>query len=187
MISVLKARRLRIRIPLGYWSVPLTTADTDTSTSVEPYTTGAWPYLLRGLNWAHKHNVRVILDIHGAPGSQNGYDNSGQRTSNPVWALNPDNITRTIDTLRFIVDNVGGMVDVIELLNEPAGFLSDQWAEAVRQFWLDGYSAVRAAAGAGIKVMIGDAFLGVQVKYFFTLLLSGEAPNACYLLPTELD
>ncbi|GLB40440.1 putative brix [Lyophyllum shimeji] len=51
---------------------------------------------------------------------------------------------------------------VIELLNEPAGFRGDDWAQTIRQFWLDGYDAVRKAAGNGIKVMIGDAFLGVQ-------------------------
>jgi glucan 1,3-beta-glucosidase len=151
------------RIPLGYWSVPLTPSDTNTSTSVGPYTPGAWTYLLRGLKWAKKHGINVILDIHGAPGSQNGYDNSGQRTTNPVWATNLANVTRTIDTLRFIVQNTNGMVDVIELLNEPAGFLGPAWAQTIRQFWLDGYDAVRQAAGAGIKVMIGDAFLGVQV------------------------
>lgn len=151
------------RIPLGYWSVPLTSSNTNTSTSVAPYTPGAWTYLLRGLQWAKKHGINVILDIHGAPGSQNGYDNSGQRTTNPVWAVNPANVTRTIDTLRFIVQNTNGMVDVIELLNEPAGFIGNAWSQAIRQFWLDGYDAVRQAAGAGIKVMIGDAFLGVQV------------------------
>ncbi|KAG6813924.1 hypothetical protein H0H92_005773 [Tricholoma furcatifolium] len=151
------------RIPLGYWSVPLTSSDTNGSTSIEPYTPGAWPYLLKGLNWAKKHSVNVILDLHGAPGSQNGYDNSGQRTSNPVWALNPANVSRTIDTLRFIVQNIGGMVNVIELLNEPAGFRGDNWAQTIEQFWQDGYDAVREAVGTGIQVMIGDAFLGVEI------------------------
>ena len=55
---------------------------------------------------------------------------------------------------------------MIELLNEPAGFLGSNWAAAIRQFWLDGYSAVRQAAGAGIKIMIGDAFLTVDVCCF---------------------
>lgn len=158
------------RIPVGYWSVPLTSADTDGSTSNAPYIPGAWPYLLRALDWAKTHSIRVILDIHGAPGSQNGYDNSGQRTSNPQWAQNPANVSRTVDTLRFIAKNIGGMVDVVELLNEPAGFLGGDFPQTVRQFWLDGYDAVREAAGSGIKVMIGDAFLGVQVS--LRLLLS---------------
>lgn len=161
--AAIKAAGLNyVRIPLGYWSVPLTSSDTHESTSVTPYTPGAWPYLLRGLNWAKKYSIHVILDIHGAPGSQNGYDNSGQRTSNPVWAMNHANVSRTVDTLRYIAENIGGMIDVVELLNEPAGFRGDDWAQTVRQFWLDGYDAVRTAAGNGIKVMIGDAFLGVQ-------------------------
>ncbi|KAF8227308.1 exo-beta-1,3-glucanase [Tricholoma matsutake] len=162
LVAIKAAGLNHVRIPLGYWSVPLTSSNTNTSTSVAPYTPGAWTYLLRGLQWAKKHGINVILDIHGAPGSQNGYDNSGQRTTNPVWAVNPANVTRTIDTLRFIVQNTNGMVDVIELLNEPAGFIGNAWSQAIRQFWLDGYDAVRQAAGAGIKVMIGDAFLGVQ-------------------------
>lgn len=148
--------------------MPLTSSDTNGSTSIAPYTPGAWSYLLKGLNWAKEHSINVILDIHGAPGSQNGYDNSGQRTSDPVWALNPANVSRTIDTLRFIVENLGGLVSVIELLNEPAGFRGDNWAQTIRQFWLDGYDAVRLAGNAEIKVMIGDAFLGVQVYFFFS-------------------
>jgi hypothetical protein len=66
--------------------------------------------------------------------------------------------------LKFISVHIGGMIDVIELLNEPGGFLGDTFAQTVRQFWLDGYDTVRASAGGGIKIMIGDAFLGVQVR-----------------------
>ena len=58
------------------------------------------------------------------------------------------------------------MVDVIELVNEPAGFMGSNWAAAIKQFWLDGYDAVRQVAGSGIKVMIGDAFLTVDVCCF---------------------
>lgn len=130
------------------------------------------------------HSVHVILDLHGAPGSQNGFDNSGQRTSDPAWALNPADVTRTIDTLRFIVENIGGMVDVIELLNEPAGFLGDDWAGVVRQFWQDGYDAVREAAGAGIQVMIGDAFLGVEV---FVALFPGITIRLMVLFRVGMD
>ncbi|KIK63051.1 glycoside hydrolase family 5 protein [Collybiopsis luxurians FD-317 M1] len=151
-----------VRIPLGYWSVPLPSSATNTSTSISPYIPGAWPYLLRALNWAAAHNIHVIVDLHGAPGSQNGYDNSGQRTSNPQWALNPLNVTRTIDTLVYIAEQIGGMIDVLELLNESIGFTSSQWASVTRSFFSNGYDAVRAAVGGGMKIMIGDAFLGVD-------------------------
>ena len=132
--------------------------------STSPYTTGAWSFLLQALTWAQKHNIYVILDLHGAPGSQNGYDNSGQRTSNPVWADNADNITRTVDTLRFLAENVGSQVSVMELLNEGAGFISNSWAAAIRSYFSNAYSAVRGAAGQGIKVMIGDAFPRVHAR-----------------------
>jgi len=152
------------RIPIGYWSIPLTPSDTSMSTSTAPYVSGAWTFFLRALFWAKKHSVRVIVDLHGAPGSQNGYDNSGQRTGSPVWADNPDNVMRTVDTLRFLAKEVGDQVDVIELLNEAAGFRGDNWAAAVRSFWIDAYAAVREAAGNDVKIMIGDAFLGVNVS-----------------------
>lgn len=105
-----------------------------------------------------------MIDLHGAPGSQNGYDNSGQRTSSPVWGLNPANITRTLNILNTIASEIGHQVDVIELLNEVAGFDGSQWVSAVTSFWQDGYDIVRNATGSSVKVMIGDAFLGVDVR-----------------------
>ena len=132
------------------------------SVSVSPYIPGAWPYLLQALNWAKGYGLHVSVDLHGAPGSQNGYDNSGQRTNDPVWATNDANVNRTLEILSVIADNIGGMIDVLELLNEPAGFTNSQWASVIRQFWQDGYNVVRTVAGSSMKIMIGDAFLGVQ-------------------------
>lgn len=106
----------------------------------------------------------MIVDLHGAPGSQNGYDNSGQRTGNAVWAINSTNVERTLDYMRFLATNVGDMLDVIELLNEPAGFMGDDWASVLRQYWQDGYNVVRDIAGNSLQVMIGDGFLGVDVS-----------------------
>lgn len=153
------------RIPIGYWSIPLTSSDTSESTSTAPYNTGAWTYFLRALTWAQKYNIHVIVDLHGAPGSQNGYDNSGHLTNSPVWASAPSNVTRTVDTVKFLAKTVGSQVSVIELLNEAAGYRGDDWATVVRQFWLDGYAAVRDVAGLGVHVMIGDAFLGMNVIF----------------------
>jgi len=65
---------------------------------------------------------------------------------------------------------VGSQVSVIELLNEPGGYRGDDWANVTRQFWLDGYAAVREVVGLGVQVMIGDAFLGINVIFCFLLL-----------------
>ncbi|KAJ3557382.1 hypothetical protein NM688_g1502 [Phlebia brevispora] len=150
-----------VRMQVGYWSVPLTSSDTQYNTSVAPYIPGAWPYLLQALNWAKENGLHVILDLHGAPGSQNGYDNSGQRTGNPAWGSDPTNVPRTLDVIRFISDHVGGMIDVLELVNEPAAY--DASINSVLSgFWTNGYGTVRNTSGSELKVMIMDGFLGVQ-------------------------
>jgi glucan 1,3-beta-glucosidase len=151
-----------VRIPIGFWHVPLTASDTRYNTSVYPYIPGAWPHFIRALNLAKKHNLRVIVDLHGARGSQNGYDNSGQRTSNPVWGDTPEYVAHTLDVIRFIASKVGGMVDVIQLLNEAAGWKGGQWPDVIRKYWRDGYNIIREVAGSRTKVMIGDAFLTVN-------------------------
>ena len=125
-----------------------------------PYITGSWPYILKSLDWAAAHNIYVILDLHGAPGSQNGFDNSGIRTGDPQWGLQQSNINATVSIISHLAKKIGDKVSVIELLNEIAGF-KPGFGDAARQYWLSGYHAVRDAAGTGPKVMIGDAFLSV--------------------------
>ncbi|KAF7374908.1 Glycoside hydrolase family 5 protein [Mycena sanguinolenta] len=187
-----------VRIPVGYWSVPLTSADTNQSTSVEPYTpgmfdpgflvggsyhffrSGAWPYLLKALNWAKQYDIHVILDLHGAPGSQNGFDNSGQRTSTTEWENSSANQTRTVDTIRYFAEQLGGLVDIIELLNEPATFLSDSYPATLRQYWQNGYSAIRAAGDTSNQVMIGDGFMGVDSWTDFMTY-----PGKCFALALQ--
>jgi glucan 1,3-beta-glucosidase len=66
-----------------------------------------------------------------------------------------------VDTLAFIAKNIGGMVDIVELLNEPAAFSSTAFQSTLRQFWSDGYAAVRPSTNSNI--MIGDGFIGVDV------------------------
>ena len=36
-------------------------------------------YLKRLVTWADEIGLKVVLDLHGAPGSQNGMDHSGRR------------------------------------------------------------------------------------------------------------
>jgi glucan 1,3-beta-glucosidase len=143
-------------LPIGYWSVP-------SNLSISPYIPGAWPYIQRALVWAKNHGLHTILDLHGAPGSQNGYDNSGQRTHSPQWALNQANVNATLEIIQVIASQLGPMVDAIELLNEVAGFLGPAWDTAVRGYWKSGYEVVRQTAGDDVLVVIGDAFEGVDV------------------------
>jgi glucan 1,3-beta-glucosidase len=163
---------------IGYWSVPVTSADTNYTLSVDPYIPGAWPYLLQALNWAKQHNLHVILDLHGAPGSQNGYDNSGQRTNNVAWAADDTSVPRTLDIIKFIAEQIGGMIDILELINEPGGFIP-AIQNALPGYYQDGYNVVRNAAGGGLKVMIMDGFLGVEVSSLFLCIPGREMALIC--------
>lgn len=116
------------------------------------------------MGWAQKHGLYTIIDLHGAPGSQNGYDNSGQRTDSPQWALNSANVNATLTIIQVIAAQLGPMVDAIELLNEVAGFLGLAWDSAVRGYWKSGYEVVRQTAGDNVLVVIGDAFETVDVR-----------------------
>ena len=53
-----------VRIPIGYWSVIPMPGD--------PYVAGAYAWMGKALDWAQGAGLKVMIDLHGAPGSQNG-------------------------------------------------------------------------------------------------------------------
>ncbi|KAI9504305.1 glycoside hydrolase superfamily [Coemansia spiralis] len=104
-----------LRIPIGHWEF----VDTD-----EGYVRGGLPYFKRLVYWAKKYGLRVIPDMHTAPGSQNGFDNSGT-TEGINWTRDPRNVAiskRALQNmLRFISSDPVMLeaVDAIDMLNEP--------------------------------------------------------------------
>ena len=73
-----------VRIPIGYWAWKQNTDKNlyiDNITFNDPYVSDGLQlkYLNNALEWAQKYELNVWLDLHGAPGSQNGFDNSGER------------------------------------------------------------------------------------------------------------
>ncbi|GLB35841.1 putative glycosyl hydrolase 5 (cellulase A) family protein [Lyophyllum shimeji] len=146
-----------VRIPIGYWAYDVSGG--------EPYIQGQLPYLQKAVKWAAKYGIKVIVDLHGAPGSQNGFDNSGRKTSNPSWHLAQHNIDRTnavIKTIASTYKDSSSVVPVIAPLNEPAGFLGDNMLSVTRQFWYDSYGNIRYPYGTSQQsntvVLLHDAF-----------------------------
>jgi glucan 1,3-beta-glucosidase len=123
-----------VRIPIGFWAYDVAPG--------EPYISGQHDYLLKAITWAANCNIKVIVDLHGVPGSQNGYesncfpfqfvfshgffsnfsfDNSGQRLSFPQWQSNQTNIDRTnaiIKNLAYQFRYQYQVVSVISPINE---------------------------------------------------------------------
>ncbi|RXK41132.1 glucan 1,3-beta-glucosidase [Tremella mesenterica] len=150
-----------VRIPIGFWAYDVSGG--------EPYIQGAAAYLDRAIGWARNHGLKVMIDLHGAPGSQNGYDNSGRR-GNALWATNSNNVLRTKNIIQSLSQKYSDssyyqVVTALGLLNEPATYLNQQLLSTTRQYWYDAYGAARypwASQGSGSKsglvLVIHDGF-----------------------------
>ena len=66
-----------LRIPLGYWIFSVEENEPFPEPPKNDHHAQRY-YLKRLVRWAEELELKVILDLHGAPGSQNGFDNSGR-------------------------------------------------------------------------------------------------------------
>lgn len=86
----------------------------------------AFEYLDWFVDQAAKHGLYVILDLHGAPGSQNGYEHSGTLVKEAGLWENEAYVQATIDLWDFVSDHysktrqdLGKWVATYDLMNEP--------------------------------------------------------------------
>lgn len=105
-----------VRLPIGYWAFALLDDD--------PYVQGQEEYLVKTIEWCRTHGLKLWIDLHGIPGSQNGFDNSGQRDV-LNWLVDK-NYNLGIQVLDYIYKTYGGaeyedVIIGIENLNEPLG------------------------------------------------------------------
>jgi len=64
-----------LRVPIGYWMLGGSFIHQG-----EPYVTGGWKYLERALGWAKELDLKVIIDLHGAPGKARSLPHSHKIT-----------------------------------------------------------------------------------------------------------
>lgn len=138
-----------VRIPIGFWAY---------NTFGTPYVQGAAVYVDAAIDWARGLGLKIIIDLHGAPGSQNGYDNSGQRMAAPTWGSG-DTVKQTLQVLQTISNKYAqqqyqDVVIGIQLLNEPLIGRLDEGT--VRQFYRDGYGQTRTVSDT--PVILHDGF-----------------------------
>src|SRR5574338_578838 len=67
-----------VRIPFGHWIFgPDYPYHRAYGTDRHPFVTGGIEVLDQAMGWAAELGLRVVLDLHAAPGCQNGFDNGG--------------------------------------------------------------------------------------------------------------
>ncbi|KAG7691759.1 hypothetical protein KL915_005066 [Ogataea haglerorum] len=156
-----------VRLPIGYWAFQLAEGD--------PYVQGQQEYLDKALEWCAKYGLKAWVDLHGAPGSQNGFDNSGKR-GEIGWQNTTGYVDLTIQVLDQIASKYGGsnysdVIIGIELLNEPLGSNLD--FDELVDFYNKGYQLVRDNGNA--PVIIHDAYLPDHT--FDNVLNTEQDPN----------
>lgn len=147
-----------VRVPIGYWAFETLKDD--------PYVKGAQVYLDKAIEWSYNNGLKVWIDLHGAPGSQNGFDNSGLFLNNtPSWQDKQENIDLTTRVLRQIYSKYGGAkfaemygdtILGIEVLNEPLGGLLSM--EKLEDFYKQSYYDARIYQDVNNTVVFHDAF-----------------------------
>lgn len=148
-----------VRIPFSYWAVEVYDAD--------PYLfRTSWRYLLRGIEWARKYGLRVNLDLHGLPGSQNGWNHSG-RWGQIGWLNGTNgqtNANRSLDvhdklSQFFAQDRYQNIITHYGLANEPR--MTELKVSDVLDWTLTAYNNVRKN-GVKALVVFGDGFMGLN-------------------------
>ena len=144
-----------VRIPIGYWAVAPLQGD--------PYVQGQLTVLDQAIQWARGAGLKVMLDLHGAPGSQNGFDNSGRY--GPIDWQQGDTVQQTITAIQNLAQRYSGDTDTvttIELLNEPLG--PDLNLDEILTYYQSGYQTVQSAS-SNFATTIHDAFEDIQAYW----------------------
>ncbi|XP_075506232.1 putative glucan 1,3-beta-glucosidase A isoform X2 [Primulina tabacum] len=124
-----------VRIPVGWWVAY------DPSPP-PPYIGGSLEALDNAFSWAQTFGIKCIIDLHAAPGSQNGMEHSASRDGFAGWAA-PDYISKTLEVIDFLASRYAKHPALIgiELLNEPSAATVP--LDILVSFYKQGYQIVR--------------------------------------------
>lgn len=121
--------------------------------------------------------MKIWIDLHGAPGSQNGFDNSGHKIKTPGWQQG-DTVKQTLAVLKTITQKYAqpkyqDVVVAIELLNEPLSPALN--FDELKQFYRDGFGQTRDTSDT--PVVLHDGFVSPSQWNNFLNPADGGAQN----------
>ncbi|TMW65015.1 hypothetical protein Poli38472_009182 [Pythium oligandrum] len=160
-----------VRVPIGYWIIGYDNFDSSHKRQWENFAPGGLDYIDRLIrDWAKKHNVAVMLSMHGAKGSQNGADHSApEQPGASFWSWYSENVASTLDAVKFLANrykNEDAFLG-IGLLNEPSGSTS---RDVLYKYYQDAYQAIRID-GQNDCVLTIAPLLWEQSPWFMTEVL----------------
>lgn len=74
----------------------------------------------KAFNWAGKYDLKILIDLHTVPGSQNGFDNGGL-SGVCKWAQQPESVEFALTVLERLSERYGNREELlgIQIVNEP--------------------------------------------------------------------
>ena len=152
-----------VRLGFPFWAIE--------TIEGEPFVEGlAWQYFLKCITWCRKYGLRINLDLHAVPGSQNGWNHSGKFGG--INFLNGTmgvvNAQRTLNYIRTLTEFISqpqykNVVPMFSIINEPqVGTIGNN---TLREFYVEAYNVVRGVTGFGDGngpfLTIHDGFAGL--------------------------
>ncbi|KAL1636925.1 hypothetical protein SLS56_001022 [Neofusicoccum ribis] len=165
-----------VRIGIGFWAY---------DNAGTPYHSGADAYLSKAIQWAENAGILVVIELHGAPGSQNGDVNSGH-LGEWEWQTGPGNLDRTTNVLKIIAQKYGtkelaNTVVAIELVNEPTNTLPNT-LQTIKSWMKTAYGAVRAAASnKNLRIVMHDQWVTPKNWLDINAALNGPNPGSFFI------
>ncbi|KAH7566864.1 hypothetical protein JRO89_XS08G0246200 [Xanthoceras sorbifolium] len=141
-----------VRIPVGWWIA----LDPDPPA---PFIGGSLEALDNAFSWAQAYDIKCIIDLHAAPGSQNGMEHSASRDGWTDWPSS-DHISQTLDVIDFLALRYATHPALlgIELLNEPSAATVP--LDTLVSYYKQGYQVIRKYSSAAYVIIcqrIGNA------------------------------
>ena len=144
-----------VRLPVGYWALE----------APKPYVACS-QFIDFALEQCLQNNLKLLLDLHGAPGSQNGWPHSG-RSGAINWPKDPRNIEETLRVLESFGQRYGKHPALwgIELLNEPGPRIP---LEILQRFYQDAYVRLRQWVAPDVAIVFHDSFRPLAWEHFMS-------------------
>jgi len=145
-----------VRVPLGYWNL----IPDPYALFVPSNTDSSLQYIDFAFDMCEKFNLSLLLDLHGAPGSQNGVDHSGCSLGSN-WLEQPDNLNLTLTAIEVMMMRYGSRRALVgvELVNEPAEKYCTDNPEELLKFYQDAYILVRRYSPS-VAVVFNELYEG---------------------------
>lgn len=147
-----------VRIPIGHWILgPPYPYHEKYGANRHPFVEGGIDVLDHAFDWAEEFGIGIIVDLHAAPGCQNGFDNGGIKDV-CEWHTREEYIDFSVDLLRRLAERYRSAraLHAIQFLNEPRW---DVPTDILKRFYLRAYDVVRKhCSPERVAVVFHDGF-----------------------------